>query len=200
MKPNTFDARKREPLPWDRRLNFADWLLCWLFSRFDIRKKGHLYMRRWFLGPAVFGWRLQIHRIDMPDQDRWLHDHPFDAYFWILAGGYEEELATEFQPLAAEAFPLAFRTRDLIRLVDDLPMCESDAEALTSRLPFLIPTAFERCTRTPGIRFHRARQPHRILAHLRRRTWTLALVGPRVRAWGFWTDKGWVPWRRLPEP
>jgi len=26
-------------------------------------------------------------------------------------------------------------------------------------------------------------------------TWTLALMGPKVREWGFHTDKGWVYWK-----
>lgn len=36
-------------------------------------------------------------------------------------------------------------------------------------------------------------QAHKILS-VRPRTVTVVAVGPRVREWGFWTDKGFVQW------
>lgn len=30
--------------------------------------------------------------------------------------------------------------------------------------------------------------------------WTLFLTGPKVRDWGFWCPKGWVPWWRFVDP
>lgn len=57
----------------------------------------------------------------------------------------------------------------------------------------------------PGsIRFRPATLSHRI--ELRR--WlcypipcrTLFITGPKVREWGFWCPKGWVPWREFVDP
>lgn len=53
-----------------------------------------------------------------------------------------------------------------------------------------------------GIAFRRAIHRHRVV--LDRSTagvlipcWTLVLTGPRVRTWGFWCSKGFVPWQEF---
>lgn len=59
-------------------------------------------------------------------------------------------------------------------------------------------------TRDSAIRHRRGRwSVHRLttrVAHqidvLDSATTTLVLVGRRSREWGFWTEEGWVPWRR----
>lgn len=57
----------------------------------EIIHNDSVYMRRWYL------WRnelstARIHDILRPDDDRHLHDHPFDwAFSLILEGGYTEE-------------------------------------------------------------------------------------------------------------
>lgn len=38
------------------------------------------------------------------------------------------------------------------------------------------------------------------IATVQPHTYTLLLVGPRKRNWGFWTDHGWVPWREHERP
>lgn len=59
------------------------------------------YMRRWWLfnpyhdtpGLRRFGWcpiSIRVHQILRADQDRHLHDHPWNARSVILAGGYRE--------------------------------------------------------------------------------------------------------------
>ena len=40
---------------------------------------------------------------------------------------------------------------------------------------------------------------HSILQLDRSPTWTLVIVGPKVRQWGFYTRKGWIPWFRYKE-
>ncbi len=61
-----------------------------------------VYMRRWWLfnpyehhaGLRRFGWfplSVRIHHILRADQDRHLHDHPWNARSIILVGGYAEE-------------------------------------------------------------------------------------------------------------
>lgn len=46
-----------------------------------------------------------------------------------------------------------------------------------------------------SLAFRRATDVHRIRELWRVPTWTLVLVGRRVREWGFQTDRGFVPWR-----
>lgn len=38
------------------------------------------------------------------------------------------------------------------------------------------------------------RQAHKI-TRVDGQLWTLVLVGPKVRTWGFWAEDGFVPWR-----
>lgn len=40
---------------------------------------------------------------------------------------------------------------------------------------------------------HRARDRHQLI--LERPAWSLIWVGPRVREWGFHTERGWVRWQ-----
>lgn len=43
--------------------------------------------------------------------------------------------------------------------------------------------------------FRRATDAHRITRLHRTPTWTLVIVGRRRKSWGFYTDRGYVPWR-----
>jgi hypothetical protein len=43
-----------------------------------------------------------------------------------------------------------------------------------------------------GLRFRRASDTH--ILTLKKPCWTLVLVGPTIRIWGFHTYMGWVPW------
>lgn len=42
--------------------------------------------------------------------------------------------------------------------------------------------------------FVRATDGHTIIA-VKPRTLTLALMGPKTREWGFWTNRGWIGWK-----
>lgn len=65
-------------------------LLRAIFPHRDIEHAGDLYLRRFYLTPQIFGWRLMLHRIARPDRDRALHCHPFDFATFCLRGGYVE--------------------------------------------------------------------------------------------------------------
>lgn len=45
----------------------------------------------------------------------------------------------------------------------------------------------------PGITFRKATHAHRI--DVPKRAWTLVLMFPRKREWGFYTQYGWMHWR-----
>jgi len=80
-------------------------LLALKLSRFDIVKmvdgKEEMYLRRFhlikrnkFLLKLTKGKYegLYLHHILRPDEDRHLHDHPWDFSVFVLAGGYEEDI------------------------------------------------------------------------------------------------------------
>ena len=56
-------------------------------------------------------------------------------------------------------------------------------------------------TRQAGsLAVHRRGHAHRIESlHPTRQTWTLLVVGPHVRRWGFFTKSGWIDSRRYSE-
>lgn len=57
----------------------------WLFNPYDSIDGQQMGSRhKWF------PWNIRIHWIRLPDQDRHLHDHPWNARTFILKGGYEE--------------------------------------------------------------------------------------------------------------
>jgi hypothetical protein len=61
----------------------------WLFNRYesiDGQQMGSKY--KWF------PWSIRIHWIRLPDQDRHLHDHPWNARTIILHGAYTEQRLT----------------------------------------------------------------------------------------------------------
>lgn len=52
------------------------------------------YLTRTLL-PRALGRRLLLHHIHRPDQDVWMHNHPWrEAYFLVVSGGYIEERET----------------------------------------------------------------------------------------------------------
>lgn len=65
---------------------------------------GRIYMKRyWLFNPLTkkdngewvrkYNWlpfSIRVHNILLPDPDRHLHDHPFNARTWIMIGGYQE--------------------------------------------------------------------------------------------------------------
>jgi len=76
--------------------SFLNWILPKLFKYRDILKEVEgqpsLYLRRYFLfrTKAFPNFRLFLHFINRSDDDRHLHDHPWDFTTLILSGGYRE--------------------------------------------------------------------------------------------------------------
>lgn len=68
----------------------ADGRVHWaLMSSFDIPCKSGLYLRRLrIVQTPLFG--VYLHEMHAPDDDRDLHDHPFNFWSLILKGGYRE--------------------------------------------------------------------------------------------------------------
>jgi len=65
--------------------------MTWLPHK-DIVKNGLLYLRRHYLSPRTWGWRLFLHLINKADDDRDPHDHPWGFWTLIIRGGYIEHV------------------------------------------------------------------------------------------------------------
>lgn len=53
------------------------------------------YMDRWYVSPRDKGPNINIHRFRGSDQDRALHDHPYDSVSILLSGSYTEHFHAE---------------------------------------------------------------------------------------------------------
>lgn len=58
----------------------------------DIANNGDLYLRRHYLTPRNWPWRLFLHLIVRPDGDRAPHSHPWAWFGGVVAGGYIERV------------------------------------------------------------------------------------------------------------
>ena len=135
-----------------------------LFSVFRIlNRDGSPYLTRLrILQTPWFG--IYLHKIHSPDADRDHHDHPWSFVSVVLRGGYMEERKVPLPTLHA---------------IPGEPRQWFWARRWLHRTPFTIG-------------FRRATDLHRITTLDRKPTWTLVIVGPRRRDWGFQTDGGWV--------
>lgn len=110
---------------------------------------------------------VKVHHFLRSDADPELHDHPCWFVSLILVGGYLEQ----------------FRVRRWRRSpVDGLVYFD---ETVTH-------------WQAPGRLLYRpADHAHRIVIPPGRSAWTLVVVGPKSREWGFWEPLGWVEWREF---
>lgn len=144
----------------------------------------HVYMGRWWLFnayPGAYGdhpqprhipWlpSVRIHHICRADQDRDLHDHPWNARTIVLRGWYREERPFE-QTTTRE-----IRSHDGINLMYGGIRLNFDREVgYTGRLLF--------------------GQYHRISEVSEGGVWTLFITGRKRGTWGFMVDDKKVPWR-----
>lgn len=53
----------------------------------------------------------------------------------------------------------------------------------------------------PGIAFRKAEHRHRVVLDSKDGKpvpcWTIVITGPKIRTWGFWCPKGFVPWHKF---
>jgi hypothetical protein len=147
---------------------------------------GTLYMGRWWLLNPYPGsssdadtrpiWRklmpsVRVHRIMRPDNDRDLHDHPWNARTIILRGWYREE-----RPLAAVSIDDLFaHCREDVVVGGQLRAVLDRLAGYTGRLMF-------------G-EYHRIREvsPDGV--------WTVFITWRKRGSWGFDVDGQKVPWR-----
>ena len=145
----------------------------------DIILGGRLYLRRLHLLHTPVG-GVMVHWIPEPDIQRHLHDHPVNFWSFILRGWYIEErsdfdgcdvISTRNFYASPKFFVFAgWRwIRRIRRSCDKVSVMNSLMGSAT--------------------------ESHRIV-QCSPRTVTLVFYGPRLRVWGFHTEKGWVPWTK----
>lgn len=178
---NQFINRVTREHPFNADMKGFDWalntVLTFLFKYRDIVKeedgKQTLYLRRFYLwsrGNKQDGYKgaLFLHNIRRSDNDRHLHDHPWDFTTRILAGGYMEQLSSDMPKwYPSEAGQYVTQWRVLQR---------GDTAS------------------NPAEHSHKVHLFHdsdgKPIS-----TWTLVKAGAARRIWGFITEDGWVDWR-----
>lgn len=128
------------------------------------------YMERWWVIPRVpKRINIYLHRILRSDDDRALHDHPGWSISIVLAGGYFEVMPVD------------------------------PAKPLGDTITYWRPPGF--------MRFRKAQASHRLVlpaiggevtgpSNLQE-SWSLFIMGPAKRVWGFWCPSGWRPWQEF---
>lgn len=142
---------------------------------------GKLYMERYWLfnpypdtggsGADRSRWQfpisIRLHHIVLPDPDRDLHDHPWNARTFILRGEY-----TEIRPHK---------------------IFGGYWDAL---LPFLLPEGSKYVRRTGTTAALQFGEYHRITAVSEGGVWTLFMTGKYCGTWGFLVEGKKVQWRK----
>jgi hypothetical protein len=142
-----------------------------LFSKRVISNfEGDPYLVRYTLISTSW-FRVFIHKILRSDDDRDLHDHPWNFWTFLLWGRYTEEVPVDQRWKDGPKIKCRFGPGSLIRhKASDCHRLELD-------------TTFEQKSAAEG--HWRVFKP----------VWTLFIAGPRLREWGFHTANGWIDWR-----
>lgn len=127
-------------------------------------------MIRWTLLSTRWG-KLMLHHFLPNADDRATHDHPSPFVTLVLRGGYDDLVPCEPCDGDGWLFP------------DDPCMdCMARGEVVGDRM-------------RPGmVRYRRAEYAHRTRV-LPSGAWTIVLMGPKQREWGFFKEGRWWPWR-----
>jgi hypothetical protein len=127
------------------------------------------YMERWWIIPRNEACNVYLHRILRSDDDRALHDHPWANTSYLIDGEYDEIL------------PLKHGSG-----------YEMDA------LDYQPDNCVTRRRKAGDVVQRQATDAHRlVLPEGGKPVISLFMTGPKVREWGFWCAKGWVPWQEF---
>lgn len=129
-------------------------------------------LHRWTIINAG-SWKLLLHHFLPTSRDRDPHDHPRAFVTVVVRGDY-----VDVQPRACK--------RGHVGHYDDATFCQ------TCGAPILDEVADH--VRAPAIRYRPATHTHKTYAG-ERGAWTIVVMGPLVRAWGFLRDGRFWPWR-----
>ncbi len=125
-------------------------------------KNGIVHFRRWSIMSTKW-FNIYIHCIYKPDEDKNLHDHPWDFCSIILKGTYTEQISV-------------INDEDILLKIPSkyLPTKK------INRHPF-------------SIVYRKSHVPHKILHILNSKpVWTLVITNTKNREWGYIGDNGWI--------
>lgn len=149
------------------------------------------YMERFWLvrhNEQKTNWAARIHNVKRSDHDRALHDHPWNNCSVVLRGGYWE------------VFPGTFQRA----LEDGLLEHDVDLQALhltiASKAGRQVSRAQRKAFARHGVHWRgagavvrrKAETLHRLVLPKGKDAWSLFLMGPKIKDWGFVTPTGWV--------
>lgn len=161
-----------------------EWRSNWLRLSFepDFVIGGHdrPYLLRWWIVPRNKWFNVYLHQILRDDDDRALHDHPWNNCSVILSGRYRE-VTLYPQPLQSIASMQKQWSPSEQITTWNWPKCSHIREA-------------------GSITRRKAEHPHRLELIDGKPCWTLFISGPRRREWGFHTKDGWVHWKDFTDP
>lgn len=159
------------------------------FCRLEVL--GHNYLRRWVLCEA-FGFRLYLHEY-LGSDEHVLHDHPNGFLTIPLKGWYYDVTHIDLPGKLAKIA----KTWDAARSVEwDQRITDMDsirAAAVKHCWDILRSDHRYKPVRWPTWR--PATHMHRVMIPQGEKPWTLVLMFPHHRDWGFLTAYGWVDWR-----
>lgn len=161
-------------------MNFESFLTRWVKHELIEDCNHDPYLSRWFLLRTKWLY-VFIHKFHRSDEDRALHDHPWNYISIILKHGYWEH-SEDICPDCLGHSP------NWCPLVVHCWRCLSTG--LIKQTRFIKPGS---------IIWRPATWRHRIeLINLGepKQAWTIIFRFRRIRDWGFWTADGFVPWRQ----
>lgn len=140
------------------------------------------YLSRWFILRCQWLY-IFIHKFHRSDEDRALHDHPWNYISLILRHGYwehSEETCLACQHSRGEFCPACHGPEGY-----QCTICNRTGKI-----------AVKKFIRAGSIIWRPATWRHRIELVDGKNAWTLIIRFKRRRDWGFWTAEGFVPWRQ----
>ncbi len=104
--------------------DMKDWARSLMMMRSPDQIIGEDYLRRWFLTPRSPGLNVYLHQILRSDEDRALHDHPWDNCSLIISGSYIEHMPDGASVIRGPGDSVSRRAEDLHRLelINDEPV------------------------------------------------------------------------------
>jgi hypothetical protein len=125
--------------------------------------------------PGRWPFKVMVHRFPPNADDRDAHDHPRPFVTLVLRGGYDDDV------------PCPTCRGTARRDATSDPLVEVPCECGDGLVPG------DR-VRAPALRRRRAEYAHRTRV-LPSGAWTVVVMGPVRRPWGFWRAGGWWPFR-----
>lgn len=146
---------------------------------------------RWtLLGSSGDRWRLMLHRFPPNSDDRDPHDHPCDFWTLVLAGGYDDLVPGGIRHYRCSG--CGFETTD--RYLTKRHKCMHRGRYRERSIEVRDELRIGDSMRRGSFRHRRAEHRHRTRAGSGG-CWSLVLMAPRRRDWGFWRSGKWHQWR-----